>query len=108
MDIKNYFSSSLEGHEALFDEGAYPWEALKRLQSYLESLELGKIEIEIPDSVHLVHPSLISIAKGVVIEPNVLIQGPCIIGPGCVIRFGAYIRGNGSWEKIAWSATAQK
>ncbi|HEY5259078.1 MAG TPA: UDP-N-acetylglucosamine diphosphorylase [Rhabdochlamydiaceae bacterium] len=94
MHTKNYFSSSLEGHESLFDERAYPWEALKRLQAYLESLELGKIEIELPDSVHLVHPSLISIAKGVVIEPNVFIQGPCIIGPKCVIRFGAYIRGN--------------
>ncbi len=94
MDVKNYFSHSFAGHEALFDEGGYPWEALKRLQSYLESQELGKIEIEIPDSVHLVHPSLISIAKGVVIEPNVFIQGPCIIGPKCIIRFGAYIRGN--------------
>ena len=94
MHTKKYFNRSLSGHEALFEEGAFPWEALKLLQAYLETQELGKIEVELSDSVHLVHPALISIAPGVVIEPNVFIQGPCIIGPGCVVRFGAYVRGH--------------
>ncbi len=93
MQVKNFFTTPLLGHESLFEASAAPWEALKLLKGYLEGMELGKIEVEVPDSVHLVHPELISIAKGVTIEPNVFIQGPCVIGPDCVIRFGAYLRG---------------
>jgi NDP-sugar pyrophosphorylase family protein len=54
--------------------------------------ELGKIQIAIPPGVHLVHPELISIGEGTVIEPGSMIQGPCIIGDRCTIAHGAYIR----------------
>jgi NDP-sugar pyrophosphorylase family protein len=87
---------SLEGysHDALFEGCQYPWQALARLQDYLKSLELGKIEIAIPSSAHLVHPEWISIGAGTVVEPGAYIQGPCVIGKNCVVRHGAYIRGD--------------
>lgn len=87
---------SLEGyaHRSLFEDCQYPWEALKKLDAYLGSAKLGVIEVEIPASVHLVNPELISIGAGTVIEPGVFIQGPCIIGKNCFIRHGAYIRGD--------------
>ncbi|MBS0604788.1 MAG: UDP-N-acetylglucosamine diphosphorylase [Verrucomicrobia bacterium] len=87
---------SLEGYEhmPLFEGCQYPWEALARLEGYLNSLKLGKIEIEIPPAVHLVNPESISIGNGTIIEPGAFIQGPCVIGRNCVIRHGAYIRGN--------------
>lgn len=50
------------------------------------------MEIDIPQGVFLQNPELISIGKGTVIEPGVMIIGPCIIGKNCVIRHGAYLR----------------
>jgi len=93
--ISNLFFA-LEGyaHSSLFEGCQYPWEALEKLESYLKSLKLGIIEIDVPSTVHLVHPELISIGEGTIIEPGAYIQGPCSIGKNCVIRHGAYIRGH--------------
>ena len=81
-------------HAALFDGCVYVWETLERLSAYLKEQKLGKIEVDLPSSVHLVNPSLISIGSGTVVEPGAYIQGPCIIGNNCQIRHGAYIRGD--------------
>ncbi len=81
-------------HAELFDGCTYVWEALKHLCDYLRKQKLGKIEVEIPTSVHLVNPELISIGRGTVVEPGAYIQGPCIIGNNCQVRHGAYIRGD--------------
>lgn len=81
-------------HSSLFEECEYPWQALLHLREYLKSLKLGRIAIDIPHSVHLVHPELISIGEGTVIEPGAYIEGPCFIGKNCTIRHGAYIRGD--------------
>lgn len=89
-----FFSLERFAHAKLFESCGFVWEALLLLQPYLESQPLGKIEIEIPPTVHLINPFLISIGKGTVVEPGAYIQGPCIIGPNCVIRHGAYLRGN--------------
>ena len=94
LNPEHFFS--LEGfeHKALFEKGSLVWEALVKLPTYLKDQKLGLIEIEIPDGVHLVDRSMISIGKGTVIEPGAFIQGPCVIGRDCQIRQGAYIRGN--------------
>ena len=63
-------------------------------KEYLKSLDLGKIAIDVPSTVILVNPELISIGEGTVIEPGAYIQGPCIIGKNCTVRHGAYIRGD--------------
>lgn len=89
-----FFSLSTFEHAPLFEGCEYVWDALKGLSSYLTNNALGKIECSIPSSVHLLSPETISIGEGTLIEPNVLIQGPCIIGKNCQIRQGAYLRGN--------------
>ena len=89
-----FFSLAGYAHASLFEGCQYPWEALARLKDYVRSLELGKIEITISPGVHLVHPELISIGSGTVIEPGAYIQGPCFIGKNCLIRHGAYLRGD--------------
>ncbi len=81
-------------HPELFDRCSYVWEALERLSDYLKKQKLGKIEVDIPPSAHLVNPELISIGCGTVVEPGAYIQGPCIIGNNCQVRHGAYIRGD--------------
>src|SRR5512135_2804462 len=87
---------SLEGyaHASLFEGCQYPWEALKGLRDYLQTLKLGNIAVDVPQGVHLVNPESISIGEGTVIEPGAFIQGPCFIGKNCTIRHGAYIRGD--------------
>lgn len=81
-------------HAYIFHGCQYPWEVLPKIENYLKSKVLGKIEVGIPKEAHLLHPELISIGKGTVVEPGAYIKGPCIIGENCQIRQGAYIRGN--------------
>jgi len=77
----------------IFEGCTYAWEPLAHLESFFEKAELGKIESQVPEGVHLVHPELISIGKNVLIEPGAYIRGPCIIGDGCEVRHNAYLRG---------------
>jgi NDP-sugar pyrophosphorylase family protein len=93
LSSKHFFSLESFEHSALFDGESPVWDALHRLVPYLEKARLGKIEVDIPPSAHLVNPSQISIGRGCVIEPGVYIQGPVILGAGTVVRHGAYIRG---------------
>jgi NDP-sugar pyrophosphorylase family protein len=78
-------------HRSLWKQGAPIWSPLSLLSDYLNERQ-HRIEIAIPQGVFLERPELISIGEGTVIEPGVLIQGPCIIGKNCAIRHGAYIR----------------
>lgn len=94
FDPTLFFSLDLFPHQALWKKGNFVWEALKNLKDYLFSQELGKIESPIPSSAYLVHPELITIGEGCIIEPGAYLSGPCIIGPGSQVRHGAYIRGN--------------
>lgn len=90
----SYFDLSKYKHAALFDGCTYAWQALKQIVPYLAKHVTGKIEVDIPQGVHLDKANLISIGKGTVVEPGAYIRGPCIIGENCVIRHGAYIRGD--------------
>ena len=94
LSPSSFFILEQFAHAALFDGCIYVWEALERLSDYLKGQKLGKIEVDLPSSVHLVNPSLISIGSGTVVEPGAYIQGPCIIGNNCQVRHGAYIRGD--------------
>jgi UDP-N-acetylglucosamine diphosphorylase / glucose-1-phosphate thymidylyltransferase / UDP-N-acetylgalactosamine diphosphorylase / glucosamine-1-phosphate N-acetyltransferase / galactosamine-1-phosphate N-acetyltransferase len=94
MDSDEFFSLDSYLHAELIQKSSHLWEALRDLGSYLRDQKLGRIEVEIPSSVYLVNPSLISIGEGTRIEPGAYIEGPCIIGPRSVIRHGAYIRGD--------------
>lgn len=92
--IDEFFDLSKTEHKPLFSQGRYAWDPLGNLVAYLASASLGKISCPIPEGVILVHPELISIGSGTIIEPGAFIKGPCIIGKDCEIRNGAYIRGH--------------
>lgn len=92
MKPDTFFNLDAFEHRELFVLDQYVWEALKRLKKYIDSKSLGKIECDLPDSVHLVNPELISIGEGSTIEPGIYIEGPCIIGKNCEIRHSAYLR----------------
>ncbi|HEX2583366.1 MAG TPA: LpxA family transferase [Chlamydiales bacterium] len=89
-----FFHLNRFAHAALWKKGAPVWDALHQLKIYLADHSLGQIRSPIPAGVHLLHPELISIGRRTLIEPGVLIRGPCIIGDDCVIRHGAYLREN--------------
>ncbi len=91
IDVETFFSLDDFEHKALWKEGEPVWSALLFLEEYLKGIP-SRIEIPVPNGVYLVNPGSISIGKGTVLEPGVMIQGPCIIGKNCTIRHGAYIR----------------
>ena len=92
LNWESFFHLDSFQHKALWKEGLPVWSPLHTLKEYLNTADLGKIEIEIPEGVYLKNRELISIGKGTVIEPGVLIIGPCIIGKNCTIHHGAYLR----------------
>jgi NDP-sugar pyrophosphorylase family protein len=94
LSTNQFFSLEAYLHRELFEGSRFVWEALHKLIPYLQEQELGKIEVQVPSTAHLIHPELISIGQGTVIEPGAYIEGPVIIGPYNQIRHGAYIRGN--------------
>jgi len=92
LSSNHFFSLEKFEHSEIFKTGAFVWDALHELIPYLRQAVLGKIEITIPPTAYLINPSQISIGHGCVIEPGAYIEGPVILGPGTVVRHGAYIR----------------
>lgn len=92
--ITALFDLSTFKHAKVFEGCVYPWEVLSKIHAYLKSIPLGKTGVGIPQGADLIHPELISIGKGTIIEPGAYIKGPCIIGENCTVRQGAYIRGD--------------
>src|SRR6185295_16184665 len=93
MDSATLFNLNDPLFHELFHTCRYPWEALNKLLAFLEKKGLGRIEVSLPEGVHLDKREHISIGRGTVVEPGSYIQGPCFIGKNCQIRHGAYIRG---------------
>lgn len=92
MNLEDFFDLTHFAHRALWKKGEPVWSPLLVLNKYLTQKNSCRIEIDVPEGVILKQRDLISIGEGTVIEPGVMIQGPCIIGKHCVIRHGAYIR----------------
>lgn len=88
-----FFDLTKYQHAAIFSSEKV-WEALKHLETYLQTLPLGVIEGKVDSRAYLVDPQLIYIGKGSTVEPGAYIKGPCYIGQNCTVRHGAYIRGN--------------
>jgi NDP-sugar pyrophosphorylase family protein len=89
---KEFFSLHDFEHASLWRKDSLISDALHHLEGYLTNYSY-KIDIQIPDGVHLKNKELISIGEGTTIDPGVLIEGPCIIGKNCRIRHGAFLRG---------------
>ena len=89
-----FFSWEEYEHTPLFSKCYYPWEAFLYLQDYIKSLNLEPIKQHLFPDAYFIHPELIFVGKGTVIEPGSYIQGPCVLGKRCQVRHGAYIRGS--------------
>ena len=72
----------------LFESCEYPWEMLPKIKNLITEL----LESGIPEFTEL-KPGVL-IGKDVKIANTVTIEAPAIIGHGCELRPGAYIRGN--------------
>ena len=84
------FDLSQTAHAAIFDGCEYAWDALKKIEVYLDAN---------------LHPGLhnhcegvafigerVFIGEGTVVEDGVMIKGPAIIGRNCHLRHNAYLR----------------
>jgi len=89
----HYFDLATFAHAKLFDGCEYVWQALQAIDRYLKNYPWPNKHPVAFDGAYLIHPELIVIGEGTVIEPGAYIKGPCIIGKNCQIRHGAYIRG---------------
>ena len=69
-ELSHFFALEEYSHNSLFKGCQYPWQALSSLHEYLKNLKLGKIEVDLPPSAHLVNPAMISIGAGTVVEPG--------------------------------------
>lgn len=67
----------------------YPWDLLTVNSALLKNLET-RIDGEVSEAAHITGP--VSIGRGTVIRPGVVIDGPVIIGEGCTIGPNAWIR----------------
>lgn len=92
LQVENFFDLSGCRFSELFEKVNFAWEVLKRRDAYIKEVIkpnlLGKI------SKRAIVEGDVSVGKGSVVEPGVMIVGPAIIGENTLIRHGAYIRGN--------------
>ncbi len=72
----------------LFNSCEYPWEMLPKIKELIAEL----LNTGIPDFTEL-KPGVL-VGRDVKIAATVTIEAPAIIGHGCELRPGAYIRGN--------------
>ncbi|HKI73798.1 MAG TPA: hypothetical protein VJ998_04110 [Pseudomonadales bacterium] len=93
---RDFFDLEHFEHKSLFDDSAWPWDALAVLHTWLLDYFAGhpaSIKGDISPHAFL-HGEQITVGEGTVIEDGVSITGPAIIGRNCEIRQGAYIRGD--------------
>lgn len=86
-----FFSLNGFRHRTLWQSEDFAWQPIETVSNYLKRFP-HQIDIEIPSHIFLENTAQISIGKGTILEPGVLIQGPCIIGKNCIIRHGAMLR----------------
>lgn len=84
------FDLSQTDHAALFDGCEFAWDALKRLQDYIQ----GNVRTGLRNTcggVAFIGKNVF-IGEGTVVEHGVMFKGPAIIGRTCQIRHNAYFR----------------
>jgi NDP-sugar pyrophosphorylase family protein len=84
------FNLSETEHTAIFDGCEYGWDALKKIQAYLEANLRPGLHNRC-EGVAFVGKRVF-IGEGTVVEDGAMIKGPAIIGRNCEIRHNAYIR----------------
>ena len=84
------FNLSQTAHAAIFDGCEYAWDALKKIQAYLEANLRPGLHHRCVGSAFI--GEWVFIGEGTVVEDGVMIKGPAIIGRNCEIRHNAYFR----------------
>jgi NDP-sugar pyrophosphorylase family protein len=84
------FDLSQSEHAGLFDGCEYAWDALKRIQAYLQANLRPSLRNRCEGVAFI--GKQVFIGEGTVVEDGAMIKGPAIIGRNCEIRHNAYIR----------------
>src|ERR1019366_4647802 len=84
------FNLSQTAHAAIFDGCDYAWDALKKIQAYLEANLRPGLHNRCEDVAFV--GERVFIGEGTLVEDGAMIKGPAIIGKNCQIRHNAYIR----------------
>ena len=78
-------------HAAIFSDCQFAWDALKKIEAYLDRVQRQKPPKRFPGASI---GERVLICDGTVVEPGAMIKGRAIIGKNCQIRHNAYIREN--------------
>lgn len=91
LEIENFFDLSKTKHDEIYEGTDRLWEAVTRIG---EEAEKGNFQIggEIHPGAYV--GSEVKIGEGTKVMANAVIEGPTRIGRNCVIRPGAFLRGN--------------
>lgn len=85
VKTKDLYECKTEYLKPLFEGCEYPWEMLPKIKDYISKLDKTGFT-EIMEGIF--------VGEGVKIYDNVTLEPPCVIGKGCEIRPGAFLRGN--------------
>jgi len=86
------FDLTQTAHAAIFDGCEYVWEALKRIEAYINANANLQPGLHCKNEGAVFIGERVFIGEGTVVEPGAMIKGPAIIGRNCQIRHNAYIR----------------
>ena len=84
------FDLSQTEHGDLFEGCLYAWEALKRIEGYIERHLRPGLRNRCEGVAYI--GEKVFIGEGTVVEDGAMIKGPALIGRNCEIRHNAYIR----------------
>jgi len=90
FNAADLFDLTQSEHAAIFDGCNHAWDALKKLQAYLDANLRPGLHNQC-EGVAFVGQRVF-IGEGTVVEDGAMIKGPAIIGRNCQIRHNAYIR----------------
>jgi bifunctional UDP-N-acetylglucosamine pyrophosphorylase / glucosamine-1-phosphate N-acetyltransferase len=79
-------------HAAIFADGKFAWDALKKIESHLAAKLKPELRNTCDGRAYI--GENVFIGEGTILEDGVMIKGPAIIGKNCKIRHNAYIREN--------------
>src|SRR5438552_4905526 len=86
------FDFGQTAHAPIFDECEYAWEALTKIQGYIETHLRPGLHNRCEGVAYI--GEKVFIGEGTLVEDGVMIKGPAIIGRNCQIRHNAYVREN--------------
>ena len=88
---EDLFDLTQTEHAAIFDGCKFAWDALKKIEGYLDKVSRQNPPKRFPGASI---GERVLIGEGTIVEPGAMIKGPAIIGKNCQIRHTAYIREN--------------